>query len=747
MGDLERAELGQGYVDLTGATVVIGRKYDPGRKFYVVQGAIPPAGDHPRQWHLVPREPGGKSLMLTDDAIVRLEAGGRFRHASLDPGTGLMEGRVPTVALLDPEVAKGALLKVYWLRKFVATHGFVASKGLFDAFMAEERTSPDAPDPVSFSTVYREYWKNEQSLWSDPEGLAAPKKACGGRRRDPWGPAVAKLLHKAMWDVFPLPKYKAEDVLDRLIALAEEDGIAVDCLPKLRTVQERIREVPKVVRDILRLGYDKAARKHGHTEVRLLPDRPLEVVEADEVTLDLEVLDDATLINLGRPVLLMILDRRTGIVLSAVIGFSPSFALFAQAVRMAIYPKDMSGHEGLEWPYGGPFEAIDLDAAGHYRGEDLERMRLALGFDVTELTPGAPQEKGAIEALNGYVNERISHNLPGAVMGNPVERKEFEDTRIMPLVTLGELRFLIYDWICNERNVKPVEGLGPFRRLKAVPAVLWRENIHKAKARRPIDVEVFDRLVGTTEWRTIQREGIRIDHLTYWSDELHSLLAHKEHKPGKGKHVGTRYQCVRDPNDVGRITVVNPYRTSGREPELIECQVIPSDRAYADGLPLEVHAKFVAEYNAQRKEDARTAEPPQRQKAKALEVAAKARETRQHLGLDRLFERFRRDQRNRRIASEIRPATTSASASADMIDIRNPPSVPPTEARSPHAPPGPPDPVRPAEARRRYAKTPKGVREVDRGKPAQPGAPLSNLRIDVDDELKELTQLRNQEDK
>lgn len=738
----------QPYVDLTGNTVVIGRVHDPDRRFYFVPRAIPPTGAHPRLWRLEPLKAGEASLHLSDEELVAMEARGEFRPAILDPGTGLMKGRSPTVALLDPSLAKGALLKVYWLRKYCVAHqGFISSKTRFDAFMAKEREDADAPPPVSFPTIYREYMKNRQSLWADPEGVATPKAPGGGRPRDPWGPKVVALLSAAMEDILPLPKYSGQDVLNRLIELAEADGILPEDLPGLRTVQERIREVPEVVRDILSLGYDKAERKHGHTEVRVLPDAPLEVVEADEVQLDLEVLDDATLINLGRPFLLMILDRRTGIVLAAVLGFRPSFALFAEAVRMAIYPKDMDDYEGVSWPWYGPWKAIALDAASWYRGNDLERLGRAVGFEIIELEPGAPRSKGAIESLNGHINRALAHKLPGAVMGNVIERKHFEDTRVPPPIKLSELRFLVYDWICNHRNVKMVEGLGPFRRMKAVPAILWNRDIGKVHARLPINVEIFDRLAGETEERTIQQAGIRIDHLTYWSDDLHLITAHKDHKPGKGKHRGTLYTCIRKPHDAGRIDVVNPYADPRRGTQLIECRVIAAERAYADGLPLEVHLKFVAEYNARLKDDARTAETPQRQKTKALDLAVKARETRRRLGLGEWFARFMKGQPDRRIASQIRPATASAAASAAMIDVRNPPSVPPTEARSTAAPPGPPDLARPAGTRRRYARTPKGIGEVDRGRPAPGGPPLSNLSIDLEDELNELTQLRDQEDK
>lgn len=752
MGDLERAEQSQGYVDLTGGTFVIGRKYDDDRRFYFVQGVIPPAGDHPRQWLFVPRETGAKTLLLTDEEIVRMEAAGRFRHASIDPGTGLMKGRVAAPVLLDPALAKGPLRKVYWLRKYiVAHHGFIKSQDRFDAFMAEELKSPDAPPPVSFSTVRREYEKNEETYWGNPLALAVPQEASGGRPRDlTWGPRVAELLQDAMWEVFQLPKWIAQDVLDRLEFLAGEEGIPKETLPSLRTVQDRVAEVPEVVRDILGVGQDKATETHGHTEVRILPDRPLEVVEADEVTLDMEVLDDVTLINLGRPVLLMIRDRMSGIVLAAVLGFTPSFALFTRAVRMAIYPKDMSDYPGLNYPYGGPFAAIALDAASHYRGHGLEQMRLSAGFDVIELTPGAPRAKGAIESLNRHLNERIPHNLPGAVMGNPQEREDFEDTRIMPLIKVSELKFLIYDWICNERNVKPVEGLGFFRRMKAVPAVLWKQNIHKAKKRRPIDVDMFESQVGETAWATIQSAGLRIKYLTYWSDNLHWLVNHKDHKPGKGKHGGTEYQCIRDPNDVGRITVVNPYRGKDCGPELIECRVIAADRAYADGLPLEVHERFVRAYNAQLKENAGAAETPQRQKAKALEVALQARQMRKRLGLGELFGRWMRDQAKRRIASEIRPAPEGAEASADMLDIRSLPDVPPARTRSPHALPallGPHGPTRLADVEKRSASARKGGAAVADAKPSKVGSPLSRLTIAHEDELDELTQLRNQEDK
>jgi putative transposase len=737
----------QPYVNLTGLTVVIGRPHDPDRKFYFVPCAIPPSGSHPRLWRLEPLKAGEASLHLSDEEIVHLEARGEFRPAIMDPGTGLMKGRSPTITLLDPARAKGALLTVYWLRKYVATHGLNKwSEDRFDAFMAKEQEASDAPPRRSFSTVYREYKKNEQSLWFDPVGVATPKAPGGGRKRDPWGPKVVAHLQAAMGEVLRLPKPSGQDVLDRLIQLAGADGIPPEELPKIRTVQERIREVPEVVRDILSLGYEKAERMHGHTQVRVLPDRPLEVVEADEVQLDLEVLDDAEGINLGRPFLLMILDRMTGIVLSAVLGFRPSFAMFAEAVRMAIYPKDMSGYEGVEWPWYGPFESVRLDAASWYRGKELDHLSLGVGFDVDELVPGEPRMKGSLEALNGHINRALSHKLPGAVMGNVAERKTYEETRSPPLLTLGELRFLVCDWICNHRNVKTMERHGAYGITKAVPDVLWRNNIGNAKDRRPIDSDMFRQRFGPTSERTIQAAGIRIDKRFYWSDDLHLITAHKEHKPGKGKHGGTPYTCIRDPNDLGRIHVVNPYADPRRGSQLIECRVVAAHRAYAEGLPLDVHERFKAEYEARIKKDARTAETPERQKAKAVEAALRARAMRHRLGLGEWFARFMKGQRERRIASEIRPATVSSAASTTMIDMRNPPSVPPTEARSPSAPPGSPDPARPAEARRRYAKSETGIKEVDRGKPAQAGEPLSRLRIDLDRELDELNELRNQKD-
>lgn len=728
----------QVYADLSGRKVVIGRKGDPDREFYLVTHLVEADDRGPRRWRLEPLGKGGKPIFKTDAELAALEAREMFRLAVNDPGDVRTQGRRASIALIDPALAKGPRLKLYWARLFMEWPGFALSERQFDAFMKEEQGKKNAPRPISFATFYRYYRENQESLWTDPEWAGLSKSGGAGRPRDPWGLDVARLVEEALERVAPINKPTGENVRDELISLARANGIAVDRLPSLRTIQERLKEIPIVTKDILHIGYEKALAKHGHREVRALPNRPLEVCETDEVQLDLEVVDDDTLIPIGRPWLSIIRDRKSGIILSAVLCAAPSFEVLVESIKMAIYPKHMSAYEGVEFPWFGRMEALVTDAAKYNRGDSVSHLRAAIGIDFEDLQPGRPWRKGGLESLNGFLNRTISHNLPGAVMGNPKERQEHEDARDLPMIKLSELRFLIFDWICNHHNVKEIEGLGAFRTMKDVPNRVWDRLMPKSMNRAPMDPEIFDRFMGKEITVTIDKDGIRHSYLRYWSDDLHTIIQHPDHKPGRGKHGGTRYRAVLIPGDSSKLIVLNPYNNDAP----IHCEVVPTQRQYARGLPRNIHQMFVDNYNKTLKEDPSRTPDLRRQKSKALEVAIRVAAARKKVRLDEFFQTYMKSQRSSRIASEVRPATYSPAASAEMIDVRNPVAVPPTEPMSFHAPPAPWEGALPGAAPRRKRRTPKGIETVDPAivpPPAIAGSePTSRLTVDLDSDLSDL---------
>ena len=124
--------------------------------------------------------------------------------------------------------------------------------------------------------------------------------------------------------------------------------------------------------------------------------------------------------------------------------------------------------------------------------------------------------------------------------------------------------------------------------LEDFPCDRWDRGLVGAPTRPPVNPEIFTRLVGYTDKATIQRDGIRLDYLHYWDSELHALKLHPKHVDGKTKLNGTRYTVTRDPINVGRLFLNDPYRQAS-----IEVPVADRDAAYANGLTLYEHEMVI----------------------------------------------------------------------------------------------------------------------------------------------------------
>ncbi|WP_168273740.1 DDE-type integrase/transposase/recombinase [Rhizobium leguminosarum] len=462
-------------------------------------------------------------------------------------------------------------------------------------------------NPPSMSSIYNKLEKSRLLLNFDPLLAMAPN-ASSGYDEPRYCERTEEAIRKAVTLAWSDPKGTWKSVRATLKAWSEEGGeyfdlanLVIDIgdaqrMLSRRTIQRRFWQVDKFTRDGLRYGYEYAARVHARRIRQERPERPLDVVDVDHTTLGIVVYDDVRGIGFGRPDLVLFRDRHSGVVLGWAISFGPpSLKTFLEGLLHALLPKDDGSlPPGISYPWHGRPVALGVDNAKHLIGMPIREAAIELGFQITPYRPAHPWEKGALEHLFHIMNIQLVDRLPGATTMSPDERKKFdaEKLKAVPQISLSELNGFLAYYFATVHHARSHEGLGELHTFQGIPSELWEKGIKNAPHRPLVDRDIMVRLAGDTTLVTVQPDGVRWEYLVYQGAELEQLTLNPAHKFGTKQHKATEYKAVRDPSDLGRIWVHNPYNG-----HVIEVPISSSMAKYADGLRLYQHRRIVAHNN------------------------------------------------------------------------------------------------------------------------------------------------------
>ncbi|MFC6791761.1 hypothetical protein ACFQE0_20490 [Methylobacterium komagatae] len=170
---------------------------------------------------------------------------------------------------------------------------------------------------------------------------------------------------------------------------------------------------------------------------------------------------------------------------------------------------------------------------------------------------------------------------------------------------------------------------------------------------------------------------------------LITLITNPGHRNAREDGAGTRYRCVRDPSDIGRIYVIDPYDQDGR---IITVPATRAHRAYAEGRHRHVHDLAVE--NARRMvKGAFDFDAMARALDLLGDAAAAARAKPERKAIHRGLARFLDGERKRRFRSEVRtgtpalPATTAGHLDPLAIARRPKAATAPEPGPDPAGPP------------------------------------------------------------
>jgi putative transposase len=260
---------------------------------------------------------------------------------------------------------------------------------------------------------------------------------------------------------------------------------------------------------------------------------PGSTCQMDHGYLDILILDPIYREEIGRPWITLLIDCCTRMVMGFYLSLDfPSAASAGMCVANAICMKDAYLKEiGLPdavWPWWGTFNLLHVDNAKEFRGNTLKR-----GCDQHDLKlhwrPVAnPTYGGHIERMMGTVAGEMKL-IPGTTFSNYKEKGDYESAKEAAM-TLEELERYLVTWFLeayhqrehSELGMSPLQKLEQMRRFGSdeYPACGDPDPV-KDEQRLRYDFMPF-------EERTVQTDGVRLNHIYYRHDVLRPFVKRKD---------------------------------------------------------------------------------------------------------------------------------------------------------------------------------------------------------------------------
>ncbi|ABB05594.1 Mu transposase C-terminal domain-containing protein [Burkholderia lata] len=290
------------------------------------------------------------------------------------------------------------------------------------------------------------------------------------------------------------------------------------------TIYRHVEKLNSYLVTAAREGRTEALKRYRPVFRRLKTKRLNERWEIDHTPVDLMCVCERTRMVIVRPVLTVIIDAHTRMVMGFHIGArSPGQEEVGWAMRMAMLSKrDLLNRLGmghLEWRARGVAEMVVGDNAWEFHGSAMRAGCDELGISLMYCPKRAPWFKGRVERFMRTISEQLFHTIPGTTWSNTTERGEYPSEKLA-CVSLDELTALVVRWIVECYQHAPHRGLK-----NKTPLQAWQESARLTPIYMPADPDQLSIAFSDDIMRPITNSGVTFDHLSYNSSAL-QLLRH-----------------------------------------------------------------------------------------------------------------------------------------------------------------------------------------------------------------------------
>lgn len=388
-------------------------------------------------------------------------------------------------------------------------------------------------------------------------------------------------------------------------------------LPGDDAISTSIAALPPKMVTRARHGEMAAFLSHGSAEALKEPDAPLDVVELDSTTADLFVVCSETHLPLGRPTIVICIDRRTRMVLGWFCTFEkPSVLSVMQTLRNAIMPKDYVARMNQEAGWNirhecetfGVMRELKLDRGLENLTTHIRDLAVRVGIlRIRTLARKSPWLKGCVERTIRTMSERLLHPARGTSLHNALMKMDYNPAKDA-VCTTADLDWALHKYFIDVYPREPRRSLGNARAID-----VWRRLTKVHAIDMPGSFEETSHLYGRTETAVPGRHGIRALSMSYFSRELLGFMDNPAFLKAL-KRNGGRLTFHLDPADIGQIVVELPH-----EDRHIVVPVASKWRSYATGLSLFAHKKIRA-YTTEQARNANEADDLLACKAELLDI-------------------------------------------------------------------------------------------------------------------------------
>jgi putative transposase len=393
--------------------------------------------------------------------------------------------------------------------------------------------------------------------------------------------------------MLPETRSVSEQVIDELYMTAERKRVPEVHLEIVRRLSETNRFRPDadqlpipsqstIYREIARLSpYKVMAARYGKRRADMefrvsttgpVATRALERVSMDHTAGDIVVVDDASMLPLGRPTITTALDEHTRCPLGFYVGFEPPSCLSVmRCLKHAILPKTYVPRDfpsvKHRWECYGMPELVVVDNPPEFHSSHFERACLQIGTDIQYTKVLIPWYKGKLERFQGTLNHSLMHGNPGTTFSNILERDDYDPSR-HAVVLLSTFREMLHKWVID------VYLQTPHRGIKDTPAHRWQIETNGLPPPLPRSASELDVVLGMTAQRMVFHYGVELEGLKYNGPELGELR--------RRMGLAAKVELTFDPGDLGHINVFDPLKET-------YIRVPAVDQAYARGVSLWQH--------------------------------------------------------------------------------------------------------------------------------------------------------------
>ena len=403
------------------------------------------------------------------------------------------------------------------------------------------------------ATLYR--WIETFEKYGTVSSLAGNRENCGGKGKSRFPHETEEIINTIINEVYlDEQQLPFSNIYNVIVNECKKFNVQI---PKKGAIRNRLNNInPKLIA--------KHRKNISVRETRGMPGKfpevklPLDVIQIDHTKVDVILVDEETREEIGRPFITVAIDMYSRMIYGFYISLNaPSYFSVGQCFLNAVLPKDdflnQHGIKG-EWPVYGLPRKIHMDNGKDFTSISLHSFCSEFGIEDIYRPVARPEFGGAVERVIGTFMKK-THELPGSTFSNIFERGKYKSGK-KAAVTVSELEKWYLDFIINVYHKTVHSSLGMTPEEKYLEGIFGLGD-YPGTGLPPIveDTKTLRYSLLPSIERTVQKTGITIDHVTYFSEVLRKWIIPQ----GASKKASSRlFICKRDPRDISKIYFYDP---------------------------------------------------------------------------------------------------------------------------------------------------------------------------------------------